>query len=186
MKGAVDMFSWIRDLKMHMSFWWDVHGGWGGIWSSIVDVVTGPFRRAWWRFEAWRRSRNPELVELDAFRELVDLERRLAEFPRAIPLLEAALKAYTITEQHGKRREIERRLREVNPKSKCLESVKGSAKAVSSEIEVIAARAIELVHNGERDSVSHFQRKLGIGYVQATQVWELLDGRGLIETGGKC
>ena len=178
------MSSWKREMKMRASFWWDVHDGWGGIWSSIVDTVTGPFRRAWWWYSAWRRSRNPELVELDAFRELVDLERRLAEFPRAIPLLEAALKAYEITEQHGKRREIEKRLREVYPESKCLESVKDSAKTVPPEIEELATRAMELVRHGERVFVSHLQRNFGIGYVQATQVCELLDERGLLETGG--
>ena len=48
------------------------------------------------------------------------------------------------------------------------------------EIEELAVRAVELMRNGERASVSHFQRKLGIGYSQAIQVWELLDKRGLI------
>ena len=178
------MFSWLRNLKTCMSFWWNVHDGWHGIWSSIVDAMTGPFRRAWWRFSFWRRSHNPELVELDAFRELVHLERKLAEFPRAIPLLEAALRAYEITEQQWKRREIESRLRDVSPKSKCLESEKTSTKMVPLEIKVLAVRAMELVRSGERASVSHFQRKLGIGYMQASQVWELIDERGMLETGG--
>ena len=171
----------MRNLKMRMSFWWDVHDGWGGIWSSIVDTVTGPFRRAWWRYSAWRRSLNPELVELAAFRELVDLERRLAEFPRAIPLLEAALKAYEMTDQCGKKRDIEQRLREVAPNSKCLESENDSSKIVPPEIEELAARAMELVRSGERVSVSHFQRKLGIGYMQASQVWEYINERELIQ-----
>ena len=168
--------------KEHMSFWVDVRGGWGGNWSSTVDAITGPFRRTWWRFTAWRRDCNPELVELDAFRELVHLEKKLAEFPRAIPLLEAALKAYEITEQHGKKRDIERRLRDVAPKSKCLESEGTPPRAVLPEIEELATRAMELVRNGEHASVSHFQRKLGIGYMQATQIYELHDERGWSET----
>ena len=45
-------------------------------------------------------------------------------------------------------------------------------------------RAMELVRHGERVFVSHLQRNFGIGYVQATQVCELLDERGLLETGG--
>ena len=108
------------------------------------------------------------------------LERKFAEFPREIPLLEAALKAYEITEQKAKMRDVERRLREVTPDSKCLEAVKGSTKGVSSELEELAARAMTLVRNGERASVSHFQRKLGIGYSHAVQVLELLDERRLI------
>lgn len=83
---------------------------WDNVVGELVEKFIGPLRQAWWRFAAWRRSRNPELVELDAFRELV--------------------------------------------------------------------------RNGERASASHFQRKLGIGYMQATQIWALLDERGLIETGG--
>ena len=180
------MFSWLRNLKTCMSFWWNVHDGWHGIWSSIVDAMTGPFRRAWWRFSFWRRSHNPELAELDAFRALVHLERKLAEFPRAIPLLEAALNAYATTKQHGKRREIEKRLRAIAPTSKCLELIMSAAKPVSPVIEQLATRAMELVRNGERASVSHFQRKLGIGYMQAAQVLELFDERGQLEVeGGK-
>ena len=166
-------------------FWWNVHGGWDCILNEAVEKLVGPVRRAWWRFKDWKRKRNPELVELDAFRELVHLERKLAEFPRAIPLLEAALKAYEITEQYRKRRDIERRLREIDPNSRCIESVSGVAKAVSSEIEELATRAMGLVRNDERASVSHFQRNLGIGYSQAAQIMELLDDRGLIRTGGE-
>lgn len=158
-----------------------MQGVWGGILNEVIEKLIGPLRRASWRFAAWRRSRNPELVELDAFRELVHLERKLEEFPRAIPLLEAALKAYEITEQEAKKRDIERRLREVAQNSKCLELVKGSTKVIPPEIEELAARAMELVRNGERVSVSHLQRKFGIGYSQAAQVMEVFDARGLIE-----
>lgn len=63
------------------------------VYESFVDSVV----HTWWRFQAWRRSRNPELVELDAFRELVDVERRLQKYPRAEPALEVALKLYGTT-----------------------------------------------------------------------------------------
>ena len=69
---------------------------------------------------------------------------------------------------------------EVYPEPKCLESAMIATKTVPLEIEELAARAMELVRNGERASVSHFQRKLCIGYMQAVQVYELLDERGMI------
>ena len=103
---------------------------------------------------------------------------------RTKPLLEAALRGYEITGQDDKMRNVARRLREADPQSKCLEEMEKKAKtAVSPEIEELAARAMVIVHNGERASVSNFQRKLGIGYNQAAQVWELLEERGLVGIG---
>lgn len=146
------------------------------VYESFVDSVV----HTWWRFQAWRRSRNPELVELDAFRELVDVERRLQKYPRAVPVLEAALKLYETTGQDDKKRDIARRLREATAASRCPESEESPTVAVSPEMEALAARALEHVRNGGRASVSHFQRTLGICYEQAVQVYELLERRGLI------
>ena len=146
------------------------------VYESFVDSVV----HTWWRFQAWRRSRNPELVELDAFRELVDVERQLQKYPCAVPVLEAALKLYETTGQDDKKRDIARRLSEISPASKCLDSEKSPAVTASPEIEALAARALELVRNGGRASVSNFQRKLEICYEQAVQVYELLERRGLI------
>ena len=91
--------------------WWDWHGGFEGIWDDLVS----PIQWKWESFKMWRRKRNPELVELDAYRELVGIEKRLQEWPRAKPLLEAALRNYEITGQDDKKLEIARRLREADP-----------------------------------------------------------------------
>lgn len=144
--------------------------------ESFVDSVV----HTWWRFQAWRRSRNPELVELDAFRELVNVERRLQKYPRAVPVLEAALKLYETTGQDDKKRDIARRLREATAASRGPESEESLAVAASPEIEALAARALELVRSGGHASVSHIQRTLGFCYEQAVQVCELLERRGLI------
>lgn len=144
------------------------------VYESFVDSVV----HTWWRFQAWRRSRNPELVELDAFRELVDVERRLQKYPHAVPVLEAALKLYETTGQDDKKRDIARRLSEIAETSKRPGSEKAPTVAASPEIEALAARALELVQNGGRASVSNFQRKLEICYEQAVQVLELLESRG--------
>jgi hypothetical protein len=74
------------------------------------DDLTSPIESRWWRFRQWRRSRNPELVELDAFRELVEVEDRLERYPNAVPLLESALKLYEITGQKKKVKEFQKRL----------------------------------------------------------------------------
>ena len=172
--------SWVKDFKERVAFWWELHDGLEGIWDDLVS----PLRWKWESFKLWRRRRNPELVELDAYRELVFLERKLKEYPRAIPLLEGALRDYEITGQNDKVRDIMRRLREADPQSQYLAEIEGKPKpkkTASPEIEKLAARAMELVRNGERVSVSYFQRKLGIGYNQAAQVLVLLEERGLIE-----
>ena len=159
--------------------WWNWRGGFEGIWDDLVS----PIRWKWESFKMWRRKRNPELVELDAYRELVGIEKRLQEWPRAKPLLEAALRCYEIIGQNDKKRDIVRRLREVDPQSKCLEEIEKKPKnAVSPEIEELAARAMELVHNGERASVGNLQRKLGVGYNQAAQIWAFLEEHGKIGT----
>lgn len=145
------------------------------IFTNVCESFVDSVLHTWWRFQAWRRSRNPELVELDAFRELVDVERRLQKYPRAVPVLEAALKLYETTGQDDKKRDIARRLREA---SRCPESEESPAVAASPEMEALAARALELVRSGGRASVSHFQRTLGICYEQAVQVLELLESRG--------
>ena len=161
--GIKERLSYWRES---LAYWWDLHGGMEGIWDEIVS----PIQWKWESFNMWRRKRNPELVELDAYRELVGIEKRLQEWPRAKPLLESALRNYEITGQNDKMRDIVRRLREVDPQSKCLEEIgKKQKKNVSPEIEKLAERAMELVRNGERASVCNFQRKLGIGYNQAAQ-----------------
>ena len=172
--------SWMKDFKERIAFWWELHDGLEGIWDDLVS----PIQWKWESFKMWRRKRNPELVELDAYRELVGIEKRLQEWPRAKPLLEAALRDYEITGQNDKMRDTMRRLREADPQSKCLVEIgKKQKKTVSPEIDKLAERAMELVRNGERASVSNFQRKLGIGYNQAAQIWALLEERGIIGTG---
>ena len=46
---------------------------------------------------AWRRSKNDELRELDAFRKCVRLERKAVEYPYAVPLLTELMEAYCAT-----------------------------------------------------------------------------------------
>lgn len=88
-----------------MKLKWFLKSGWIDFSCRMIDfwyAMTGPFVRAWWRFQKWKRRRNPELVELDAFRELVEIERKLKEYPNAKPLRERANELYKITGQIDK------------------------------------------------------------------------------------
>lgn len=88
-----------------MKLKWFLKSGWIDFSCRMIDfwyAMTGPFVRAWWRFERWKRRRNPELVELDAFRELSEIERKLKDYPNAKPLLERANELYKITGQIDK------------------------------------------------------------------------------------
>jgi DNA-binding transcriptional regulator/RsmH inhibitor MraZ len=88
-----------------MKLKWFLKSVWIDLSCRMIDfwyAITGPFVRAWWRFQVWKRRRNPELVELDAFRELVDIERKLKEYPNAKPLRERANELYKITGQIDK------------------------------------------------------------------------------------
>ena len=83
----------------NLSVWWFEFSCW------MIDVwydMTSPIVRRWWRFKSWRRMRNPELVELDAYRELVEIERKLKKYPNAEPLLSRAIELYKVTGQKEK------------------------------------------------------------------------------------
>ena len=83
-----------------MKLKWFLRSGWIDFSCRMIDfwyAMTGPVVRAWWRFQVSKRRRNPELVELDAFRELVEIERKLKEYPNAKPLRERANELHRIT-----------------------------------------------------------------------------------------
>lgn len=79
------------------------------------DDFTSPIAHHWSRFQEWRRNRNPELVELDAFRRIVELEIKLEKYPKAVPLLTELMNAYKVTGQEEKRINVMRKLRDIDP-----------------------------------------------------------------------
>ena len=175
------LYLWLcRDLPFWRSFWTCFVIGIGEMVIVGSAFLACPFRQKWETFRLWRRNRNPELVELDAFRELVAIERRLKEYPNAVPLLEAAVKNYAITGQEGKKRDVISRLRKVNPESSCLKVDVVPRNATTLETEVLVEKSVELVQKGERVSVSLIQRKFCVCYKQAALVWNILEERGLV------
>ena len=83
-----------------MKLKWFLKSGWIDFSCRMIDFwydITNPIVHRWWRFQKWKRRRNPELVELDAFRELIEIERKLKKYPNAKPLRERANELYKIT-----------------------------------------------------------------------------------------
>ena len=98
-------FKWEILFEEHIRLAWD-------------DFINKYFIFPWERFQARRRKRNPELVELDAFRETVRIEKKLKDYPNAVPLLTELMAAYKITGEKDKLLDVMRRLRDINPPPK--------------------------------------------------------------------
>ncbi len=98
-------FKWEILFEEHIRLEWD-------------DFIDKYFISPWERFQVWRRKRNPELVELDAFRETVRIEKKLKDYPNAVPLLTDLIAAYKITGEEDKLLDVMRRLRDINPPTK--------------------------------------------------------------------
>lgn len=84
--------------------------------AKTVKRLAWQVRAAWGNARAWKRSMFREQWELDAFRKCARLERKMAEHPRALPLLTELMNAYRETGQDARRLEVMRRLRDIEPK----------------------------------------------------------------------
>lgn len=131
-------------------------------------------------FRNWRRSRNPELVKLDAYEELAGVELRLREFPKSLPLLERAIELCEITEQDLKRKDYIERLKQMNTdgSSEKHESlpprIKKMIDAMDDEQKALLEKARALVKETGRTSVPFLQRKLGTTFNEAANLSEIL------------
>ncbi len=84
-------FKWEILFEEHIRLAWD-------------DFINKYFIFPWERFQNRRRKRNPELVELDAFCETVRPEKKLKDYPNAVPLLTALMAAYKITGEEERKK----------------------------------------------------------------------------------
>lgn len=131
-------------------------------------------------FRNWRRSRNPELVKLDAYEELAGVELRLREFPKSLPLLERAIELCEITEQDLKRKDYIERLKQMNTDGSCEKHeslpprIKKMIDAMDDEQKALLEKARALVKETGRTSVPFLQRKLGTTFNEAANLSEIL------------
>ena len=161
------------------------------LFSGIRETFTFHVHMLMWKWQAKRRSRNPELVELDAYRTLKDVDDKLKKWPSAIPLLEAGLKAAKVTGQEDKWYSYAVRLRDYVPPTKneteripsvTLKDVSSfrEREPVPEEMKADYLSSIKVIRETNRASVSHFQRKLYWGYNRSASVIDMLESRGVI------
>ena len=142
-------------------------------------------KTAWRRARAWLRRCDSELRELDAFRKCRRLERKLLDYPRAVPLLTELMNAYGETGQEERRLDVMRRLRDIEePKQTVPELVLYEQPAnVWSNIEeawygrverIVKERSLATIHR------SHIRNVLHISDNDTAMVCDELERRGVL------
>ena len=141
-------------------------------------------KTAWRKFLAWKRSLFSEQRELDAFRKCVRLERKVMDYPRAVPLLMELMNAYRETGQEARRLEVMRRLRDIEPKPmpEFIWDEQPSVHEWRNNIEAWCAKIERLVKERCMDSIhlQHIQNVLRVSYGNATMVCAALENRGVL------
>ena len=148
-------------------------------------------RKLCWRFKMamryvrkWKRRCCREQRELDAFRKCAMLERKLEEYPRAVPILTELMNAYKATGQEGRRLEIMRRLRDTDCEPKPVpDFVWTEQPPVYTDIfEERCAKIGALIRDQRMDSIHlyHVQNVLGVSLDMAKSICDALAGRGLL------
>ncbi len=168
------------ELRAWFEFWREQHID---VW--MVNPL-GRLRRRWEMYQYYRRTKDPELVELDAFRGLISLEQKMEEWPCAIPLMEQALELYDITHQSIKREAMRKRLEAADPTNpnvqKYFEVEEKNARKdaldkigkMSESQKQALEQARALVKETGRCSTSMLQRRMGISYNHAAELVEIL------------
>ena len=137
-------------------------------------------KTAWLTFRAWKRSRNAELRELDAFRKCVRFERKAAKYPHAVPLLMELMDAYRATGQEERRIDVMRRLRDIEPRPvpEFMWDKQPSGKVVQNNIAAWCCKIEKLIAEQKMESIhfQHIQGFLRISHDNAVMVCNALIG----------
>ena len=136
------------------------------------------------RARAWRRSKNDELRELDAFRKCVRLERKAVKYPYAVPLLTELMEAYRATGQEERRIDVMRRLRDIKPRPvpDFIWDKPLSVKVFQNNIEAWCYKIEKLIAERKMESVhfQHIQNFLRISHDNAVVVCDRLVTDGVL------
>ena len=131
--------------------------------------------------EMEKRKRNPELVELDAFRDIVEKEKILEKYPNAIPVITKLMEDYEITGQKEKAEVLRKRLDAKGVPSPLPADTPKPTIAVD---EALYEKALALVRSGTRARPAMLQRGLCIGYTTAEDICQALIDRNVVDSGG--
>ncbi len=141
-------------------------------------------KTAWRTLRAWRRSKNSELRELDAFRKCVRLERKASKYPKAVPLLMELMDAYSVTGQEERRIDVMRRLRDVEPRPvpEFMWDEQPSVKVFHNNIAAWCYKIEKLISEQKMESIhlQHIQGFLRISHGNATVVCDTLVKDGVL------
>lgn len=141
-------------------------------------------KTAWLTFRTWKRSKNDELRELDAFRKCVRLERKAVKYPYAVPLLTELMEAYRATGQEERRNDVMRRLRDTKPRPvpEFMWAEQPSGKVVQNNIAAWCCKIEKLIAEQKMESIhfQHIQGFLRISHDNAVMVCNALIGDGVI------
>ena len=136
------------------------------------------------RMRTWKRSKNDELRELDAFRKCVRLERKAMKYPYAVPLLTELMEAYRATGQEERRTDVMRRLRDIKPRPvpEFMWAEQPSGKVVQNNIAAWCCKIEKLIAEREMESVhfQHIQNFLRISHDNAVVVCDRLVTDGVL------
>ena len=141
-------------------------------------------KASWRRARAWKRSLFREQRELDAFRKCVRLERKAMDYPRSVPLLTELMNAYRATGQEGRRFDVMRRLRDIEPRPvpDFMWDEQPSVKVVRHNVKAWCAMMERFVREWHMESIhlQHIQNVLKISYDNASLVCDELESRSIL------
>ena len=136
------------------------------------------------RMRTWKRTKNDELRELDAFRKCVRLERKAMKYPYSVPLLTELMEAYRATGQEERRTDVMRRLRDIKPRPvpEFMWAEQPSGKVVQNNIAAWCCKIEKLIAEQKMESIhfQHIQGFLRISHDNAVMVCNALIENGVL------
>ena len=159
---------------------WGTHTPRAGKFSKLVWLI----KTMRLKVRAWRRRHDSELRELDTFRKCRRLERKLSDYPRAVPLLTELMNAYRETGQEERGLDVMRRLRDIEPKPvpDFMWDEQPPVKVWRNNIDAWCAKIERLVKERCMTSIHlrHIENVLHVSCGNATMVCEALQNRGVL------
>ena len=155
--------------------------------AHMARGVIGCARRGWRAWKGRLRAAWPGRTELEAFRACVRLERKLEDYPYAVPVLERLMRLYRETGQERRRLDVMRRLRDEPELPRFPAPVLQLVSDVVPSYETLRERryeqALELVRMTGCCSPELLVQRLGVGFHLAGELCALLLERGAARRG---
>ena len=141
----------------------------------------------------WVRRKIPALVELDAFREIRDLEERLERTPgfgrdpAAVPALLSAVDACRLTRQNARQVAFMRLLRDIPPPEVPDREKDGAGRLMDADakVERLYPQAVAFLRSCERVSWEDLSKRFKLAGYPSMLLYNALAERGAIDSSGR-